>query len=143
MKRFVFGHDAIVASWVASSMPIPTQFYHYAAIGLERDGLPIAAVVYHNFVPVFKDIEVTCLIADPKAAHPDIIATFLRYPFEQLDCNRVTANTAKKNKRSRKFILGLGFKHEGMKKNGCGNDDMIIYGLTRKDAMKWLERTKK
>lgn len=123
-------------------MGVP-EFYNYSAIGIESNGEPVAGVVYHNYYPVFKDVEMSVAITNPIAAHPDIIAGMFRYPFEQMGCNRITVGVSANNKRSIRFIEGIGFVQEGRQADGCGDSDRLMYGLTRKNAQKWLTRRKR
>lgn len=67
------------------------------------------------------------------------LAVFFSYPFQELGLRRVTALVAKKNKKSRKLCEDLGFSQEGRLRQAAVNgDDLIVYGLLRKDC-RWLK----
>ena len=60
------------------------------------------------------------------------------YPFNQLGVNRITGLVAKKNKEARRFDEHLGFKYEGNMRHALADDDMLIYGMLKREC-KWLK----
>lgn len=98
----------------------------------------IAGIIYHNFISEYKNIEVSMVAASPKWATKQVLKELLSYPFNQLGCQRITTCIAKSNERAIKFNLGIGFKHEGIIRRGCGNEDMFIFGMLKEEAKKWL-----
>ena len=56
-----------------------------------------------------------------------------RYVFEQLDCHRCTAVTARHNEAARKALRQLGFKIEGYMREHFPDDDAVVYGLLRSE----------
>lgn len=146
MTQLVFGNDAIIAAWVASKIPRMTgqTFPHGSkAIGVTRRGAIIAGIVYHNYYPEYKNIEISMAADSPMWATREVITALLRYPFIQLGCRRVTTCTPIRNKRALKFNYGIGFKKEGVIRRGYGNQDMIICGMLRKEAERWLKSEEK
>lgn len=141
MRWFVYGHDKLVAKWVADRMPYVSEFNQCAAIGLAENKQLIAAVVYHNYIPDYGNIEISMAADTPRWATPEAIGTFLRYPFVQLRCRRVTTCTPAKNKRALRFNYGIGFKKEGVVRQGYGKDDLVVCGLLYREAKKWIETT--
>lgn len=142
MNRLVFGMDAGVAKWVAERLPhikTPDRFGPCTAIGIaDKDGEPIAGLVYSGFRSKSNPIDITLNIASvsPRWAQRATLHAIFSYPFDQLGVVRCTAHIAKKNKRARRFTKGVGFTEEGTLKLAFdGRDDLVIYGLT-KDA--WL-----
>lgn len=140
--RLVFGQDAAIASWVASKIPrmrgqgFPADS---RAIGVVKRGKLVAGIVYHNYLPEYRNIEISMAADSPLWATKAIIGALLRYPFVQLNCFRVTTCTSARNKRALKFNYGIGFKKEGVIRRGCGNHDMIICGMLKKEAERWLK----
>ena len=45
----------------------------------------------------------------------------------------VTARVRKKDKRTRRFVEGIGFKLEGIMRRALKNDDICVYGFLRRD----------
>jgi RimJ/RimL family protein N-acetyltransferase len=62
---------------------------------------------------------------------------YFSYPFETLRVRRVTSIIHRRNKESRALAARLGFKLEGVARDGFPDGDAMIYGLTRKDC-KWI-----
>lgn len=140
MRELIFGQDEIIAKWVADRTPRRnSEFTNYVAIGIAKNGKIIAGVVYSNHYPEFKNIELSMAAESPMWATKDIIASLLRYPFIQLGCNRITTCTSSRNKRALRFNYGVGFRREGVIRRGYGNHDMIICGMLRKEAERWLK----
>lgn len=148
--RLLFGHDRDVAHFVAFNIPhlrerIP--YFRYgevfgpsAAIGVVNDaGELIAGVVYHNHDPFIRNIEVSCASTTARWGNREIFRALLRYPFDQLKVQRVTALTPRRQfgaTSPRRFLEGLGFVREGSIRRGFGSENAIIYGLL---ADEWRE----
>lgn len=119
----------------------------YTAIGVVRYGTDdpkvIAGVLYHDYARVGSGhrIEVSMAADDPGWARRGVISAILHYPFIQLDCHILCATTDRTNRRTRKFLSGLGFKERGIIPNRPFADDTVIYALRREDASRWLPRS--
>jgi len=136
--RLVIGRDADVGAWVAQRIPAMhgTLFQAFTAIGVEaEDGTPLGGVVFTEYRPMFRSLEMACASDSPRWLTRSIVKEILRYPFRQLNCVRVTAVVARKDKRTRGFIEKLGFRCEGIVRKGLLVDDAAIYGLLRDE---WL-----
>ena len=145
--RLLFGEDKGVAHWVAERIPharvrIPyfppgEVFGPAAAIGVARGDELVAGVVFHNYDPFVRSIEVSCAAASPRWANRRVFSDLLRYPFSQLDCRRITAVTPRRAPPGatspRKFLEGLGFVREGSIRFGFGDQNAIVYGLLAED----------
>lgn len=101
------------------------------------DELACVVVAYQYAKP-----NVTFAIAanNPRWATKGNIAALGQWAFEDLKCNRITALAKKTNKRSRKFMEGVGFQYEGKLRKATDDTDVIIYGLIREDHHKWLRK---
>jgi RimJ/RimL family protein N-acetyltransferase len=142
-RRIIVGHDAEVAFWTGLRIPhvrqrmerepTPQPFGACVAFGVANgQGELIAGVVYHNYYPDYRGIEVSCASTTPMWADPAAIGTILRYPFTTAGCVRVTALTPRRQTGAtspRRFLEGLGFKREGSVRLGFGDDNAILYGL--------------
>lgn len=142
--RLVFGQDRAVGKWIADRVPEignASSFGHYTAIGVtNEDGEAVCGVAYHNYHPRYKSINVTIASDDPRWARKGVIRALFAYPFLQLDCNRIQTFIPAKNERSRKLCEGLGFTLEGIGREGFLTDDLVAFGLLKRDC-KWI-RTK-
>lgn len=102
----------------------------------------IAGCLFHDYSPMGDGgkVEVSMAADSPRWAQPGIIRAILHYPFVQLDCHILIATTNRTNRRTRKFLQGLGFKERGIIPNRPFADDTVIYALRREDAAKWLPK---
>lgn len=92
------------------------------------------AVLYSNYRGV--SIEMTCA-GEPGWLTKGNLRGFFSYPFEQLKCRRVTAIVHADNARSRDLVERLGFKSEGVCRDGFADGDACIYGMIRSDC-RWI-----
>jgi hypothetical protein len=69
---------------------------------------------------------------------PGFVRYMLDYPFRQLKVKRITGTIAASNAASIEFAEHLGARFEGRMKDALPNDDLLIYGLPRTSAEKWL-----
>lgn len=143
--RLVLGRDAMVATWVAHHIAHVGDvdgFGPCAAIGVESDdGQPLGGVVYSQYQPAFRSIEISCAATSRRWLTRPLVRGIMSYPFDQLHCQRVTAITPRRNKPSRSFLETFGFKREGLIRKGFGDDDAVIYGLLEKEwrASRWVQ----
>lgn len=137
--RVVIGQDAAVGAWVARRIPHMhgLGFAAFTAIGVEDEaGVPLGGVVFTEYRPVFRSLEMACAADTPRWLNRSIVRLILNYPFGQLNCVRVTAVLARKDKHTRGFVEKLGFRCEGVVRKGILTDDAVIYGLLRDEWMR-------
>lgn len=143
-KRF----DRAMARWVSERANIPHPFRdgEYSAIAVvDEVGETIAAVaIYHDFyrMGTGAKIEMSMAAENPRWAQKGIIRALLHYPFFQLECHVVICTTGRGNRRTRRFLQGIGFVERGMVPNRPFADDTMIYALRREDAeARWFKPT--
>ena len=141
--RLVLGQDAAVADWVARRIPqvgSGAAFGPCAAIGVAGgEGGLIGGVVFSNWRPACRSIEVSFASETPRWLTRRLLGAILAYPFAQLGCERLTAVTPRRAKAARRFLDGFGFKREGLVRKGFGDDDAVISGMLRREweASRW------
>lgn len=101
---------------------------------MSRDGRLKGAVLYTNYRS--DCIEMTCA-GEPGWLTRDAVKAFFAYPFVQLGCRRVSALAARNNKASRALAEKLGFKLEGVIRQGFTTGDAMLYGLLKTEC-RWL-----
>lgn len=135
--RILLGHDRAVAEWAAKKMDA-TFHAPLTAIGFLRDdGTLSGAAIFNGWNR--SNIDVTCY--GPGCMTRQTIGAVYRYAFDQLGANRVTARTARSNKRMQRLLPRIGFRWEGIAPRYYGAEranDAIVYRLFREDAEKWL-----
>lgn len=108
----------------------------YTTIAVQSEKGIHCACVYQNFRGC--DIEMACAIDDKRSLTKGALSIFFSYPFNQLNCVRVTTIVSRRNKASRRFVEKLGFKLEGVvRKVIDGKTDAIIYGMLRSEC-RWI-----
>lgn len=139
--RFIVS-DPRMMHWVASriaSIPAGYIWPSASAIGLANEREIIAGMVVHDFVPSTRSCQITFAADTPKWATRHSIRALLRYPFEQLNCRRLTTFIARSNVRSIRFNEGLGFQLEGVIRFGMGDEDALIYGLLKEECRLYFD----
>lgn len=137
------GQKERVRDWICSQVrdiyAKPESLYE--AIGvISKNGDIIGGVLYHNFhelAPGQHDIMMSA------AGHSGWLTkgnlrVFFQYPFQALSCVRITTIAAKSNKRARDLNERLGFKIEGVLRDGRGiGRDSIAYSMLKREC-KWI-----
>jgi RimJ/RimL family protein N-acetyltransferase len=139
MTQLIFYRDDEMAQWAEAHFPECAPLARpLNAIGIaSSDGDILGVAIYHNFMQY--DIEFSLVTATPRWATPGNIRAILHYPFIQLGVKRMTARTAKSNKRARKMLEGIGAKLEGVHPYAYkGVGALCSYGLYKSDTTRWL-----
>ena len=136
--RWLFGRDRDWAVWVASQIEGGLVTPGAVAFGLvDDDGRPVAGAAFYakSATNVFMDF---AAIHHLRWATKDNVGGFLRYPFAQLGCRRVTVIIAKGNRRARHLVERIGWVLEGSHDDMLPQGTALSYGLKRGDAERWL-----
>jgi RimJ/RimL family protein N-acetyltransferase len=135
----LFGADEMVTDLVRSRIPHmrDKSFGQCSALGVVRNGALLGGVVFHNYQGFC--IEVSWAFDSPRWASRDVLRTLFSYPFGQLNCVRLTSLAPRSNKKSRKAVVQLGFKLEGVHPKAFdGVTDAMSYGMLRSDC-RWIK----
>ena len=138
MKTTIYGQESIVVPWVGQRIDEDRFGTDCIALGLEEDGKLIAGVVFNWYTGPSISMHVA---AEPgrRWLNRDFLYRCFAYPFLQLKCNRVTGLVRIDNLDSQRFNEHLGFKKEGVIRQGAEDKtDFILYGML-KDECRWLE----
>jgi RimJ/RimL family protein N-acetyltransferase len=106
----------------------------------------IAGLLFHDYVQMGDGgkMEVSMVAEDPRWATRGIIRAILHYVFVQQTCHVLICTTNRTNKRTRRFLTGIGFEERGVIPNRPYADDTVIYSLRRETAQaRWLEQEKR
>lgn len=132
--------EIAVAEYVARLCPGVehwTDWGPFRALGIASADVLVAGVVFSQMNGF--DALVSIGSTSPRWATKRRIRAILTFAFDDLKLVRLTAMTSIKNTRARQFLKRLGFREEGKKLKGFdGQTHMMIYGLTRRDAARWL-----
>lgn len=118
MHQLVCGRDAEIAEWVADRIEWGAggQFEPGTpAIGVfNRHGRMLAGVVYHDYEPTFRTMQITMAADNPMWARRDNIRGLLAYPFRQLGVFKVWVATLHTHTHGIKTFEHIGFKREAI-----------------------------
>ena len=138
--------NLFLANWMANQIGENLE-----AFGFNRQGQPLFQCMGFS-----RDDELMCVsmlymqstsgviasfaATNPRWASKENIAAWGAWAFRQLEKDRVTAMILKSNKRSRKFVEGIGFKVEGKVRKAYKGEDMMVYGLLKQEHDEWLRK---
>ena len=95
------------------------------------DGGIVAGVVFHNWSPAHRTIELSAAADTPKWMTRAIISGIMAYPFEELNCQMIFAQTAVDNTRVRRLWKRLGATEYIVARLHGENKDAAFLTLTR------------
>lgn len=116
-NRLLYGFDEYVTAWVAERIPDVAAygFTTGRAIGVLSDNgnKLIAGVIYHDYQPDYKTMQLSMASSNSMWARRAIIAELLAYPFIQLGVHKCWISIPSDNEKSLKTTQHIGFKKEG------------------------------
>lgn len=136
----IYGCREVLLPWAQKKMPF-NQFEfpdEAQTIGVANDTELLCVAVYHNYFPAFRSISMSIAATSTQWATKSVFGKLLAYPFLDLQCQRITTWQPDWHKRARKLVEGVGFKEEGRLRKGGGDCDVVILGLLREEAERWL-----
>lgn len=136
--KVVVDRSGAVARWVASRIPLMdgTLGFEVKAVAfgiLSDDGPPLGGVVFTDWQPAYRSIQVSFASVSPRWLTPRLVTAILDYPFGQLACQRITSLTPSTAASAVGFLERFGFVREGLIRRGFGTDDAIVSGLLAED----------
>jgi RimJ/RimL family protein N-acetyltransferase len=136
--KVVIDRSGAVARWVARRIPLMAGTLGFeqraVAFGVLSDtGAPLGGVVFTDWQPSYRAIQISFASASPRWLTPRLVTAILDYPFAQLACQRITSVTPAQAADARRFLDRFGFAREGLIRRGFGTDDAIISGLLAED----------
>lgn len=140
MKRIVWDQPERIMRFVADRTGEESYGQDYTALGLERDGELVAGVLFTNYTRA----AILMHVASDGSRHwmtPAFLSASFRYPFVQLGCRRVTGLVRLDNERAQHFDEHLGFRREGVLREGATDGcDLVLYGMLKSECRFLQER---
>lgn len=140
-NRVLIADDRLL-DWIAVRLPHVGANHDWhgrgRAIGIGMGGEIIAGMAVLDMDKRFGNAEIAMAATTPRWASRATIRKMLAYPFEQLNCRRITTVTAASNEAALKMNRQLGFQHEGVMRKALGEEDAVIMGLLKEEAERWL-----
>lgn len=124
--------------WAAARFSFPRyegDWDRASALILERDGEIVASVLFHNWYPG-NSVEISVAAVDGKNwLNRAFLFAVFRNPFLEWNMRRVTSRIASDNAKSIRFIEHLGFRCEGVIREGSAEGvDTLLYGMLRAEC---------
>jgi hypothetical protein len=137
MLDYVYGHDQIVAEFVAELIPHCRRGFgpHCKAIGvIDRTGRLLAGIVYYNYDPEAEIIEIAGA-AMPKVPWltRDTLRVMYQYPFLQCHCQMVVQRTPADDERLLGMLAAYGYSFVTVPRLFGRERDGVICSLTYED----------
>ena len=137
MMRFVYGHDHIIARFVAALIPhvgwrgFPANS---KAVGIINEaGELIAGLVYSGWNPDAGTIEISGAATDPRWLTRETLRRMFSYPFEECACQMVVMRVLASNERLLRQLAAYGFNFVEVKRLFGREYDGVICTLTVED----------
>jgi len=128
--NLIYGQEERLLPWAEQRIGTGPFRRDAFAIGLEKDGELVAAVVFDNFSACDVNMHIAS-DGTKRWMNKELLLAAFAYPFVQLKLNRVTGLVPAKKAEVVKFDQHLGFKIEGYCHKALPDDDIIILGLLR------------
>ena len=131
MPELLYDCDKQVADWVAERIPDVAEAYNSfgdcRAIGVLSDRKQIiCGVIFHDYAPVAKTMQLSIAASNPMWARKETIKQLLSYPFEQLNLFKCWITIAHDNLISLRMTEHIGFRYEATMMHQFGKDRHAI-----------------
>jgi hypothetical protein len=137
MHQYVYGHNEIVANFVASMIPEcrARGFSNYRAIGVvDGDGRLIAGLVYHGYQPEAGTIEISgAALPGQYWMTRETLRHMYGYPFLQLRCQMVINRVPADDERQLRMMAVFGYSLVRIPRLLGRDRDAVIGTLTIED----------
>lgn len=119
-----------VGEWVAARAGGKYHADSAQAIGLERDGVIIAGVIFERY----NGVSLWVHVAIEGRLTPSYLKAIFHYAFVVCDVEKVIGTVSSGNLKAIKFDENLGFTEEGRIKDAAPEGDIIIYTMTKSNC---------
>lgn len=125
-----------IAAWVASRIGEGVRWGQYSVLGFVKGNELAAGVVYSDWSAA--NVCMHIAIAEGLGwMPPEWLFAAFDYPFNQVKVRRITGLVPKKNAAARRFDEHIGFKLEGSMRNALPTDDLLVYGMLKREC-RWI-----
>ena len=126
MKRLVIGHDAFVGPWVCTRTG--GEYSGGVTIGMERDGVLVAGVLFDNFNG--RSMAMHVAAEGASWLNRQYLSTAFAYAFRQMKVAKLIGLVDETNAAARRFDEHLGFRLEARITDAAPKGDLLIYSMT-------------
>ena len=104
-------------------------------IGYEENNKIVGCILFTDYDA--NNIYIHIAFDTPRCVSRKYIKFMFDYIFNQIKCNRATAQCDDTNARIKKLVEGVGFIREGTMRHMAGNNDLAVYGMLKEEC-KWV-----
>lgn len=133
MKWVTTAHQEILGQWAARKMKYVQTWGDFQAIGLIDETQILAVVIYNEFYGNGCAIHIAA-VPGKRWMTRELLRAAFEYPFVQLGYKRLTGYVPAKNFAAQRLDEHLGFKREGLLREFLYDDDVIVYGLLKREC---------
>lgn len=127
MPDLIYGHNSVVAEWVAEHIPgCERGFDKPVAIGVVENERLIGGTVFHNWNPEAGVIEMSSAGTSPRWLCRKMIRAIFEYVFDQIECQLVVMRVSERNER----MIGIA--------NKFGFDGVLIPRLRGREEAEFI-----
>lgn len=132
--EYVYGHDHLVAQFVASLIPdlhgrqLAQASKTFGVI--DEDGRLIAGMVYHNWSPESGTIEMSGAATEPRWLTVETLRRMYVYPYLQLGCQMTYMRVAADNERLLRQLAAFNYSFILLPRMLGKDRDMVLAQLT-------------
>jgi L-amino acid N-acyltransferase YncA len=136
MRNILVDNQKRVLAWMARKVDAPFFSADAKAIGWEAGGVLIGGVVFELWSG--PNIYMHVAVEDGAVVTRKDLRIAFAYPFQHLNCKRITGLVRADNLKAQRFDEHLGFRLEGrMRQAAADGTDMLVYGMLS-DECRWL-----
>ena len=127
----------VVSLWVATKLGITIDLDKTAGVGwTDVEGHLLMGAAFYNYSGRNMYIHVYCCPGHRLV--PTFVAAMMDYPFNQARVQRLTGLIPAKSECGKALAIRLGGVLEGTLRECLAEDDLLVYGLLKRDAARWL-----
>ena len=111
-----------VEGWIVPRIPHMHggSFGLCMAAGVVRRGVMVAGVVFHEWQPEYRTLQLSMAADSPRWATADVLGGLFRYAFVTAGANKLWTATPHTNTRALRFNHGIGMKQEATLRHHFG-----------------------
>jgi RimJ/RimL family protein N-acetyltransferase len=135
MKILATGNDEIINQWTLARFGVRNVNSDMALAIMDGQQF-VGSVFFHAHNG--PDIELSYF--GPQTLTLGILRNICRIAVDHFGVSRITARTPKSNKQMTQGITKVGFVFEGIRRNGYGKEDAVMFGLYGKNLARLAGR---
>lgn len=129
----------LIAEFVSHICDGSGLFGDFTALAKVDNAGIVVGVIYNNFSTDSTRKIINCEMhvaarKNAKWATREFLFHLFNYPFNEIGCKRITALVKENNVQSLKTSYRIGFKKEGVIRQGMDGQDLILLGMLRSEC---------